>query len=80
MKLIFYVNISNEISAHSRHRNKFRRDPTKENELAFKNQKKECITLRQRNLKNHLVDRTGKGFRTNNKFWKFIKLFLLKKV
>ena len=38
MMLIFYVNISNEISAHSRHRNKFCRNPTKENEVAFKKQ------------------------------------------
>ena len=32
--------LCNEIYAYSRHRNKFCRNPTKENELAFKKQKK----------------------------------------
>ena len=68
-----------EICKCSRLRNKSCRNPAKDNEVAFKNQRNKCIFLRQRNLKNHLVNRAGKAIMTNKEFGNFTKPFLTSK-
>lgn len=45
--------------------NKFCCNPAKKNKLTFDKQRNKYLTLRQRDLKNHLVNITVKGFTTN---------------
>ena len=64
-----------EICKCSRLRNKSCCNPAKDNEVAFKNQINKCIFLRQRNLKNHLVNSAGKAIMTNKEFGTLPSLF-----
>ena len=60
-------------------RNKFWKDPSKENEILFKTQRNKCVSLRRKCIKSYFQDVTKKGLVTNKSFWNFIKLFLANK-
>ena len=59
----------------TRLKNKYWRDPSRENELAHKKQR----NLRQKSITNYLYKFSHKGLETNKSFWKFIKPFLTNK-
>ena len=60
------------IYTRTRLKNKYWRDPSKENELAYKKQMWKSIT-------NYLNKFSDKGLETNKSFWKFIKPFFTNK-
>ena len=65
-----------DIYKRSRLRNKFLKDPAKENELLFKTQRSKCVSLRRKCIKSYFQDVTKKGLVTNKPFWNFVKPFL----
>ena len=68
-----------EIYKRSRLRNKFWKDPSKENELLFKTQRNKCVSLRRKSIKSYCQDVPKKGLITNKPFWNFVKPFLTNK-
>ena len=68
-----------EIYKQSRFRNKFWKDPSKENELLFKTQRNKCVSLLTKCIKSYFQDVTKKGLVTNKSFWSFVKPFLTNK-
>ena len=68
-----------EIYKRSRLRNKFWKDPSKENELLFKTQRNKCLSMRRKCIKSYFQDVTKKGLVTNKSFWNFVKPFLTNK-
>ena len=54
-------------------------NPSRENVLAYKKQRKICMSLRKKSLKKHLKSITEKGINNNKSFWKFVKPFLKNK-
>ena len=65
-----------DIYKRSRLRNKFLKDPAKENELLFKTQRSKYLSLRRKCIKSCFQDVTKKGLVTNKSFWNFVKPFL----
>ena len=63
----------------TRLKNKYWRDPSRENELAYNRQKNLCASIRRKGITNYLNKFTDKGLETNKFFWKFIKPFLINK-
>ena len=68
-----------DIYKRSRLRNKFLKDPAKENELLFKTQRSKYLSLRRKCIKSYFQDVTKKGLVTNKSFWNFVKPFLTDK-
>ena len=60
-------------------KNKYWRDPSRENELAYKKQRNLCVPIRRESITNYSNKFTDKGLETNKSFWKFIKPFLTNK-
>ena len=60
-------------------KNKYWRDPSRENELAYKKQRNLCVSIRRKSITNYLNKFTDKGLETNKPFCKFIKPFLTNK-
>ena len=67
------------IYTRTRLKNKYWRDPSSENKLAYKKQTNLCISIRRKSITNYLNKFTDKGLETNKSFWKFIKPFLTNK-
>ena len=67
------------IYTRTRLKNKYWRDPSRENELAYKKQRNLCVSIRRKSITNYLSKFTDKGLETNKFFWKFIKPFLTNK-
>ena len=67
------------IYTRTRLKNKYWRDPSRENELAYKKQRNLCVSIRRKSITNYLNKFTDKGLETNKSFWKFIKPFLTNK-
>ena len=67
------------IYTRTRLKNKYWRDPSTENELAFKKQRNLCVSIRRKSITNYLNKFTDKGLEANKLFWKFIKPFLTNK-
>ena len=63
----------------TRLKNKYWRDPSRENELVYKKQRNLCLLIRRKSITNYLNKFTDKGLETNKSFWKFIKPFLANK-
>ena len=63
----------------SRLENKYWRDPSRENKVAYKKQRNLCVSIRRKSITNYLNKFTNKGLETNKSFWKFIKPFLTNK-
>ena len=63
------------IYTRTRLKNKYLRDPSRENELADKKQKNLCVSIRRKSITNYLNKFTDKSLKTNKSFWKFIKPF-----
>ena len=64
------------IYTRTRLKNKYWRDPSSENKLAYKKQRNLCVSIRRKSITNYLNKFTDKGLETNKSFWKFIKPFL----
>ena len=67
------------IYTRTRLKNKYWRDPSRENELAYKKQRNLCVSIRRKSITNYLNKFTDKGLETNKSFRKFIKPFLTNK-
>ena len=67
------------IYTRTRLKNKYWRDPSRENELAYKKQSSLYVSIRRKSITNYLNKFTHKGLETNKSFWKFIKPFLINK-
>ena len=67
------------IYTRTRLKNKYWRDPSRENELAYKKQRNLCVSIRRKSITNYLNKFTDKGLETNKSFWKFITPFLTNK-
>ena len=63
------------IYTRTRLKNKYWRDPSRENELAYKKQRNLCVSIRRKSTTNYLNKFTDKGLETNKSLWKFIKPF-----
>ena len=67
------------IYTRTRLKNKYWRDPSGENELAYRKQRNLSVSIRRKSIINYLNKFTDKGLETNKSFWKFIKPFLTNK-
>ena len=56
------------IYTRTRLKNKYWRDPSRENELAYKKQRNLCVSIRQKSITNYLNMYTDKGLETNKFF------------
>ena len=74
-----FMNKDFQIAIYTRTRlkNKCWRDPSTENELAYKKQRNPCVSNAKKYKK--LPKFSGKGLEINKSFWKFIKPFLTNK-
>ena len=74
-----FMNKDFQIAVYTRTRlkNKCWRDPSRENELAYKKQRNPCVNNAKKYKK--LPKFSDKGLETNKSFWKFIKPFLTNK-
>ena len=67
------------IYTRTRLKNKYWREPSRENKLAYKKQRHLCISRRRKSITNYLNKFTDKGLETSKSIWKFIKPFLTNK-
>ena len=67
------------IYSRSRLRNRYVKNPTKENETPYKKQRNKCVSLRRKSITQHFSKITSKGIMTNKQFWKTMKPFLTNK-
>ena len=72
-------NLRKEIYTRSRLRNKFCKNPTKENEKQYKKQISKCVALRRKCIKEYFHNIIDNNIATNNFFWNFIRPFLINK-
>ena len=72
-------NLREEIYTRSRFRNKFCKNPTKENEKLYKKQRNKCVTLRRKCIKEYFHNITDNNIVTNRHFWNFMRPFLINK-
>ena len=68
-----------EIYTRSRLKNKLNKNPTKENENRYKQQRNKCVSLRRKSIKGYFNRITNKGIVTNKNFWSIIRPFLTNK-
>ena len=68
------------IYTRSRLRNRYFKNPTKENETSYKKQRNKCVSLRRKSITQHFSEITSEGIITNKQFWKTVKSFLTNKV
>ena len=59
----------------TRLKNKYWRDSSTENDLAYKKRRNLCVSIRQKSITTYLNKFSDKGLETNKSFWKFIKPF-----
>ena len=55
------------------------KNPSKEKEMAYKKQRRFCVSLRRKCMKNYLKKLMERGLTISKIFWKFMKLFLINK-
>ena len=72
-------NFSKEIYTRSRFRNKFCKNPTKENEKLYQKQRNKCAALRRKCIKECFHNITDNNIVANKHFWNFIRPFLINK-
>ena len=68
-----------EIYTISRFRNKFCKNPTKENEKLYKKQRNKCVALRRKCIKEYFHNISNNNIVTKNFFLNFIRPFLVSK-
>ena len=56
------------IYTRTRLKNKYWRDPSRENQLAYKKQRNLCASIRRKSITNYLNKSTDKGLETNKSF------------
>ena len=69
----------NAIYTRTRLKNKYWREPSRENKPAYKKQRNLGVSIRRKSVANSLNKFTHKGLETNKSFWKFTKPFLTNK-
>ena len=74
--LFIFKEFRKAIYSRSRLRNKFLKTPTKASESLFEKQRKKCVLLRKKCIKNYFSKLTEKGVNIYKEFWKIIKPFL----
>ena len=67
------------IYTRSRLKNRFNKNPTKENEASYKKQRNKCVSLRKKAIKIHFKKATKYGIMDSQAFWKLVKPFLSNK-
>ena len=67
------------IYTRTRLKNKYWRDSSTENELAYKKLRNLCVSIGRKSITTYLNKFSDKGLETNKSFWKFIKPFLTNK-
>ena len=72
-------NLRKEIYTRSRFRNKFCKNPTKENEKLYKKQRIKCVALWRKCIKEYFHNISNNNIVTNKFFWNFIRSFLVNK-
>ena len=75
-------NLREETCTRSRFRNKFCKNPTKENEKLYKKQRSKCVlgdALRRKCIKEYFHNITDNNIVTNKIFWNFIRPFRINK-
>ena len=60
-------------------RNRFCKNPTKENEKLHKKQRNKCVALRRKCIKEYFHNISNNNIFTKNFFWNFIRPFLVNK-
>ena len=63
----------------SRLRNRYFKNPSKENETSYKNQRNKCVSLRRKSITQHFSKITSRGIMIKKQFLKTMKPFLTKK-
>ena len=72
-------NIRKEIYTRRRFRNKFCKNPTKENEKMCKKQRSKCVVLRRKCIKEYFHNMTDNNIVTNKKNWNVLRPFIVNK-
>ena len=72
-------NLRKDIYTRSRFRNKFCKNPRKENEQFYKKQRNKYVALRRKCMKEYFHNITNNNIVTNKTFWNFIRPFLITK-
>ena len=72
-------NLRKEIYTRSRFRNKFCKNPTKENEKLYQKQRNKCVALRRKCIKEYFHSMSNNNIVTNKNFWNFTRPFLVNK-
>ncbi len=67
------------IYTRSRLQKKFKKHPSKENEIKFKKQRNKCVSLRKKAIRNHFKNATSNGIVSNQDFWKLVNPYLSNK-
>ena len=67
------------IYTRTRLQKRYKKNPTKENELKFKRQRNKCVSLRKKAIKQHFKQATENGLVSNRAFWNLVKPFLSNK-
>ena len=67
------------IYTRSRFKNRLNKYPSKQNEKIYKKQRKKCVALRKKAIKNYFKKVTNKGLMSNKAFWDLVKPFLSNK-
>ena len=71
--------LSKAIMDRSRLKNKFLKNPTKENGLTYKNQRNHCVSLLKKEKKKYFSSLNIGNISNNKKFWKTVKPFFSEK-
>ena len=72
-------NLRKQIYTRSSFRNRFCKNPTKENEKLYKKQRNKCVALRRKCMKEYFHNISNNNIVTNKNFWNFIRPFLVNK-
>ena len=72
-------NVRKENYTRSRFRNKFCKNPAKENEKLYKKQRSKCVVFGRKCVKEYFHNMADNNFVTNKNFWNFIRPFLINK-
>ena len=67
------------IYTRSRLRNRYFKNPTKENETSYKKQRNKCVSLRRKSITQYFSKITSKVIMANKQFWKAMIPFLTNK-
>ena len=73
------IDLQKAIRTRTRLKNKYWRDPSRENVVVYKKQRNLCVSIGRKSITNYLNKFSDKGLETNKSFWKFSNPFLINK-